>query len=172
MTFPAENDAKAALESLQQLQATESMKLRRAAVIVRSGTGELDISETQDVSPTKKGLIIGLTALAGFVVGLLWRGLRFGAILGFTAGQTGAIVASVIDLGYGDMYLKELATDVQSGQSELVATVAAPSSRVSDLLLAQFLGATLVDAAPINRAGLPVARQNAQPGMETSASAR
>jgi uncharacterized membrane protein len=172
IAFPATQDAHAALESLRYLQATREMKLHRAAVIVRSNRGALDISETNDVSPTKKGLLISLTGCGGFVIGLLWRGLLCGAIVGCLAGQTAAIVASVIDLGYGDMYLKELAADVPSGRSELVTTVSPQPSRILDLLLRQFPSATVVAVAAVDREGLPVSSHRSQPAMETPTETR
>ena len=168
IAFPAKRDAHAALESLQQLQATEGVNLRRAAVIVRSTTGALDITETTDVSPTKKGIIISLLGVSGFVIGLLWRGLLFGVVVGYIAGQTTAIAASVIDLGYGDMYLKELAADVQSGHSELVATVPSRAAFIAAHLLEQFPGASVVALAAVDREGLPVASPPPQPAKETS----
>lgn len=172
IAFPAEQDAHAALESLRRLHATGGTKLRRAAVITRGATGALDITETHDVSPTKKGLIISFTALGGFLIGLLWRGARFGAVLGFAAGQTGAIVASVIDLGFTDLYLNELASGVRPGSSKLIATVAPPASGVADMLREQFPGATIVASAAITRAGLPAASQRYQLAIETPTGAR
>jgi uncharacterized membrane protein len=165
VAFPAEQDAHAALAALRQLQATGRTRVWRAAVIARDAAGALDISETNDISPTKKGLIITLTALGGFLIGLLWRGVRFGAVLGAAAGQSGAIVASVIDLGYGDLYLNELASGVRPGRSGLVATVTPPASDITPQIVEQFPGATIIASAPVTREGLPAARPHTQPAL-------
>lgn len=117
VAFENETVAEQVLESLKGMERLEVVDLKSAAVIVRSGSGDVRIKETSDFD-AKQGAIGG--ALAGGVLGLLRGGLFKGAFLGAAGG---AAAGKFIDLGLEDDFLKEVGDSLEPNSSAIVALV-------------------------------------------------
>ena len=117
VSFPDENKAQEALETLKQLNAAHDVALSSAAVIRRDPDGKINIHETRDFN-AKQGAVAG--ALAGGLIGLLRGNALAGAAIG-TAVGFGA--SKVVDLGLPDDFLKQVGEQLTPGSSALVAIV-------------------------------------------------
>lgn len=138
ISFPDENKAQEVLGVLKQLKHEGAAELRNAAVIRRSAGGEISISETRDFDD-KQGAIAG--ALAGGLIGLL----RGHALAGAAIGAVGGFGASkVIDLGFPDAYLRDLAQQLKPGSSAIVAMVTFTNVERAMATLDQFDGGTIM----------------------------
>ena len=93
------------------------MELRNAAIVVRSADGRTTIKETRDFD-ARQGAIAG--ALAGGLIGLLRGNLLAGGAIGAAGGL---LASQVVDLGFPDQYLKDIATELTPGSSAIVAVV-------------------------------------------------
>jgi len=117
IAFDNEYEAQQVLDTLKSMEKMDVVDLKNGAVIVRSESGEVKINETSDFD-TKQGAIGG--AVAGAVLGLLGGGLLKGALLGAAGG---AAAGKFVDLGLEDDFLKEIADNLGSGSSAVVALV-------------------------------------------------
>ena len=117
VAFQGETRAADVLRELQQLNKEHLIHLKNAAIITRDPSGKVSIHETRDFD-AKQGAVAG--ALAGGLIGMLKGNLVEGALLG--AG-TGFVASKVVDLGFKDDYLKELAASLQPDSSAIVAVV-------------------------------------------------
>ena len=94
------------------------MDLHKAAILTRDAKGAIGIHETNDFT-TKQGVLGG--ALAGGLAGLFTGGSTVkDALLGAGAGY---LAGKVIDLGFPDAWLKEIAQSLQPGSSAIVAAL-------------------------------------------------
>ena len=117
VAYPGENIANEVLKTLQQLDHEHLIHVKNAAVIIRPHHGKAEIHETHDFD-AKQGALAG--ALAGGLLGLL----KGEVIEGAAIGAAGGFVASkVIDLGFKDQYLRDLAESLTPGTSAIVAVV-------------------------------------------------
>lgn len=138
VSFPDENKAQEVLGVLKQLDHEGAAELRNAAIIRRSPSGEISIHETRDFDD-KQGAIAG--ALAGGLIGLLRGHALAGAALG-AAGGFGA--SKVVDLGFPDAYLRDLAEQLKPGSSAIVAVVTFTNVERAMATLDQFDGGTIM----------------------------
>jgi uncharacterized membrane protein len=124
VAFPGENRAGEVLKSLQQLDHDHLIHLKNAAVVVRDDKGKIEIQETHAFDP-KQGAIVG--ALAGGLLGeLTGRNLILGGALGAAGGYVASRIVDsgkIIDLGFKDDYLREIADSLTPGTSAIVAIV-------------------------------------------------
>lgn len=117
IAFPGEQKANEVLDVLRELQHEHMIELRNAAVVVRHADGRTEIHETRDFT-TRQGVLAG--ALAGGLVGLL----RGNALAGGAIGAAGGLLAGrLVDLGFPDQYLRDIATELTPGSSAIVAVV-------------------------------------------------
>ena len=138
VSFPDENKAQEVLGVLKQLEHEGAAELRNAAIIRRSASGEISIHETRDFDD-KQGAIAG--ALAGGLIGLL----RGHALSGAAIGAIGGFGASkVVDLGFPDAYLRDLAQQIKPGSSAIVAMVTFTKVDQAMATLDQFHGGTIM----------------------------
>jgi uncharacterized membrane protein len=147
LAFAAPDSAAEALKSFQQLDAAKVLRLKNAAVISRDAHGKLSIHEIGDLSPEVKWALVGAAAVAGFVAGTLWRGARVGVIAAYAVGQTGAILTTMIDPGFSNVYLEHLAEDVQADRSLLIASVEFKSESLAGVIQDRLAGARVVRPA-------------------------
>ncbi len=138
VSFPDENKAQEVLDVLKRLDHEGAAELRNAAIIRRGADGRISISETRDFDD-KQGAIAG--ALAGGLIGLLRGHALAGAALG-AAGGFG--VSKVVDLGFPDAYLRDLAQQLQPGSSAIVAVVTFTNVEQAMTTLDQFDGGTIM----------------------------
>ncbi len=138
VSFPDENKAQEVLRVLKQLEHEGAAELRNAAIIRRNAGGEISISETRDFDD-KQGAIAG--AIAGGLIGLLRGHALTGAALG-AAGGFG--VSKVVDLGFPDAYLRDLAQQLKPGSSAIVAVVTFTKVDQAMTTLDQFAGGTIM----------------------------
>jgi len=139
VAFDGEGRADEVLKAVQQLDHEHVVHLKNAAVIVRESGGKITIHESRDFD-AKQGAIVG--ALAG---GLISR-LTGGSLLGDAAlGAAGGFVASrVIDLGFKDDYLREVANTLTPGSSALVAILHFDHADQAAQTLQQFAGGRII----------------------------
>jgi uncharacterized membrane protein len=117
--FNDEQEAKATLKVLKQLEKEEVIFLVNAAVLTKNDKGNVSIKETQDVK-AGKGALFG--AVAGGLIGLL--GGPAGVVVGAAAGAaTGGVAANKIDMGFPDDALKELQETLTPGSSAILALI-------------------------------------------------
>ena len=138
VSFPDENKAQEVLRVLKELEHEGAAQLRNAAIIRRGADGQVAIHETRDFDD-KQGAIAG--ALAGGLIGLLRGHALAGAALG-AAGGFG--VSKVVDLGFPDAYLRDLAQQLQPGSSAIVAVVTFTNVEQAMTTLDQFDGGTIL----------------------------
>lgn len=117
IAFPGEQKARQVLDVLRELQDEHMIELHNAAVVVRHADERTTIEETRDFT-TRQGVLAG--ALAGGLIGLL----RGNALAGGAIGAAGGLLASrLVDLGFPDQYLRDIATELTPGSSAIVAVV-------------------------------------------------
>ncbi|HEU5440739.1 MAG TPA: DUF1269 domain-containing protein [Ktedonobacterales bacterium] len=117
VAFAGAGRAAQVLQNLQQLNHEHLIHLKNAAIITCDASGKINIHETHDFD-SKQGAVAG--ALAGGLLGLLKGNLVEGALLG--AGS-GFVASKVVDLGFKDDYLREIATNLRPDSSAIVAMV-------------------------------------------------
>jgi uncharacterized membrane protein len=149
LAFPDTGRAGEALNTFKQLDAAKVLRLVNAAVIARDAEGGLSIRETSDLDPQAKRTIISVCALAGFVVGALWRGVVAGLVGMVVVGQSGAIVMTLIDPGFSNVYLEQLADDIPADSSLLAASVEFGTASMPTIMQGRFPGATVLRPAPV-----------------------
>lgn len=138
VAFPGENKAQEVLRVLQQLHRERLATLGNAAIIRRGSDGRVSIQETRDFD-AKQGAIVG--ALAGGLIGALRGELVGGAALGAAAGL---VANKVVDLGFPDAYLRDLAQQLAPGSSAIVAVVHFTQVDQAMTVLDQFDGGTVL----------------------------
>lgn len=138
VAFPGEEKAQEVLRVLRQLHRERLTTLGNAAVIRRGADGRISIKETRDFD-AKQGAVAG--ALAGGLIGALRGELVGGAALGAVAGL---VASRVIDLGFPDAYLRELAQQLAPGSSAIVAVVTFTQVEQAMAILDQFDGGTIL----------------------------
>ena len=139
IVFPDVAKAASVLTVLQDLDKQGAIKLHDGATIVREHGGKLTIKDTRDFS-TGTSVVAGslLGGLAGVLTGgHALRDAAIGAVGGFAAGK-------VIDLGFKDDYLKEIANQLQPGSSAIVAAVTFVDEPRAIAVLDQFSGGKLL----------------------------
>jgi uncharacterized membrane protein len=117
IAFPGEQKAEEVLQTLRQLNSTHLVDLHKAAILVRDAQGKITTHESNDFT-TKQGVLGG--ALAGGLVGILKGNALEGALLGAGAGF---LAGKVIDLGFKDSWLQEIAQALTPGSSAIVAAL-------------------------------------------------
>lgn len=139
IAFPDEGKAQEVLGVLHQMDKQHLVHLKNAAIIVRHKHGQVEVHETHDFN-AKQGMVTG--ALAGGLLGALTGGgLLKDAALGAAAGF-GA--SKVLDLGFKDDYLREVAQSLQPGSSALVAVIHFDQVDEAMRILDQFAGGTVL----------------------------
>jgi uncharacterized membrane protein len=139
IAFPGEQRAAEVLTSLRQLNHEHLVDLHKAALLTRDANGAIGIHETNDFT-SKQGLIGG--ALAGGLVGLFTKGSTVtDALLGAGAGY---LAGKVVDLGFPDAWLKEVAQTLQPGTSAIVAALQFAHVDQAVQTLSQFHGGTII----------------------------
>src|SRR5689334_18874352 len=104
VAFQGTTRADEVLKTLQQLGNQRLIELKNAAIVVRDRGGKIEIRETRDFT-TGTSTLGG--ALAGGLVGVLTgRGMLPGAAVGAAGGY---VAGKVIDLGFQDDYLRQIA---------------------------------------------------------------
>jgi uncharacterized membrane protein len=139
IAFPGEQRAAEVLTSLRQLNHEHLVDLHKAALLTRDANGAIGIHETNDFT-SKQGLIGG--ALAGGLVGLFTKGSTVtDALLGAGAGY---LAGKVVDLGFPDAWLKEVAQTLRPGSSAIVAALQFAHVDQAVQTLSQFHGGTII----------------------------
>lgn len=138
VAFPSEGKAQEVLRVLQQLHREHLAMLGNAAIIRRDAGGHVTIKETHDFD-AKQGAVVG--ALAGGLIGALRGQMVGGAALGVAAGL---VANKVIDLGFPDPYLHQLAQQLAPGSSAIVAAVHFTQVEQAMAILDQFDGGTIL----------------------------
>jgi uncharacterized membrane protein len=139
IVFPDVTKAASVLTVLQDLNKQGTIKLHDAATIVREHGGKLTIKDTRDFE-TGTSVVAGslLGGLAGVLTGgHALRDAAIGAVGGFAAGK-------IIDLGFKDDYLKEIADQLQPNSSAIVAAVTFVDEPRAIAVLNQFSGGKLL----------------------------
>src|SRR5947209_1466939 len=109
--YSSEDDAKAALQQLDTMQAQGTIQLIEAACATKDMDGKIHVTDTADVG-TKKGTKRGL--VAGGIVGLIFPP---SIIVGALAGSAvGAIYGHFRDKGFSNKELAQAGEDLKPGQ--------------------------------------------------------
>lgn len=112
LAYPSRERAAEALALITELGKTEALKLRDAAVVVRTAEGRVEIEQARDLS-------VGQGAVAGGVAGIL-LGLAVGAVVPVTlAGLAGGGVLGGLDTGIDNRRLRELGAELEPGAAAL-----------------------------------------------------
>lgn len=108
-----------ALQFVEDLHRTKTLKVLDAAVLVKEEDGTTSVKDTRDLEP-KEGRILG--AIAGGLVGLLAGpiGVVVGALAGLGAG---GLAAKWVDLGFSDKFLAGFQEHLKPGKSALLLLV-------------------------------------------------
>ncbi len=139
IAFPGEQRAAEVMQSLKQLNHDHLVDLHKAAILTRDAKGAIGIHETNDFT-TKQGVLGG--ALAGGLASLFTGGSAVkDALLGAGAGY---LAGRVIDLGFPDAWLKEIAQSLQPGSSAIVAALQFEHVDQAIQTLSQFHGGTII----------------------------
>src|SRR5262249_11202496 len=117
IAFPGEGKAAEVLQTLRQLNSEHLVDLHKAAILVHDAQGKINIHESS-VFNTKQGVLGG--ALAGGLVGFFKGNALEGALLGAGAGF---LAGKIVDLGFNDAWLKEIAQALAPGSSAIVAAL-------------------------------------------------
>jgi uncharacterized membrane protein len=117
IVFQGETRAGEVLAVVNQLHHEGAVDLHNAAVITRDAAGRIAIHETNDFTPREGAL--GGTVLGG-LIGLLRGKLLGDALLGAGAGY---VASKVLDLGFNDAFLNEIAATLTPNTSALVLAI-------------------------------------------------
>jgi uncharacterized membrane protein len=116
------------LATVRVLEAEQDVKVRDAAVVMRTQFGRIELQQTRQIAPGE-GVVGGGTV--GLVAGLL-LGLPVGGAL---VGLAGGALFGLRDTGIPNKRLRKLGEDLQPGQSVLCVLVDADAvSRARDVL--------------------------------------
>src|SRR5262249_6100483 len=116
--FDGEPTAQQALDALKPLQARGDVKIKDAAVLVKTVDGKTSVRETDDVSAGPRAALAAVAA--GAVAGPIGVAAVAGALVGT---GIGAGTAAVIDRGFPNDDLKQLVDDLDPGTSALLVMV-------------------------------------------------
>jgi uncharacterized membrane protein len=117
IVFPGETRAREVLEVVNRLHREGAVDLHNAAVITRDAAGKTTIHERNDFT-SREGAVSG--AVLGGVVGLLRGKLLGDALLGAGAGY---VASKLLDLGFDDRFLKDIAASLTPNSSALVLAI-------------------------------------------------
>jgi uncharacterized membrane protein len=117
IVFQGETRAGEVLAVVNQLHHEGAVDLHNAAVITRDAAGKIAIHETNDFTP-REGALGG--AVLGGLIGLLRGKLLGDALLGAGAGY---VASKVLDLGFNDAFLNEIAATLTPNTSALVLAI-------------------------------------------------
>jgi uncharacterized membrane protein len=112
--FPTEQGASDVLKELKGID-RDTMKVREAAVLVRTADDKLEIRESHHVG---RGAVVG--GVAGAVVGLITGPIGWVTVGG---AAVGALAARLRDSGFPDERLRQIGEGLKPGTSALVAIV-------------------------------------------------
>jgi len=142
VAFPGTGKADEVLTTLRQMEAQRLIDLKNAAIVVRDRGGKVEIRETRDFT-TGRSTMTG--AVAGGLLGLLTgKGLLQGAALGAAGGL---ITGKVVDLGFQDDFLREVAQSLTPDSSAVVAVVHFDQVDQATQILDQFSGGRILRQA-------------------------
>jgi uncharacterized membrane protein len=117
IVFPGETRAGEVLEVVDRLHREGAVDLHNAAVITRDAAGKITIHESNDFTP-REGALGGV--VLGGVIGLLRGKLLGDALLGAGAGY---VASKVLDLGFDDKFLNDIAATLTPNTSALVLAI-------------------------------------------------
>jgi uncharacterized membrane protein len=170
--FPSRKILTRALDHLMQL---ENFDIQRAAIVAKAASGETVILD-DDISADEGGIAGGTLGAAMTALGLVQLGalalpgvgpiiaLGAGALVGGLLGRaTGRFAANMMDFGFRNDQVEELAQQLQAGHPALVVELADPTTMLPRLReeLAPFR-AELVE--PIGKAKTGILRPYDQVG--------
>jgi uncharacterized membrane protein len=112
--FPNEQDASDVLKELKGID-RDTMKVKEAAVLVRTADDKLEIKESHHVG---RGAVVG--GVAGAVVGLITGPIGWVTVGGVAVG---ALAARLRDSGFPDERLRQIGEGLKPGTSALIAIV-------------------------------------------------
>ena len=114
LTF--ENDTKAGetLKALSEMQREHLIQLEDAAVAVKDANGKVKV--TQTLERLVKGSNITSGGFWGLLIGLIFGGPLFGAVLGM---GVSALFGRKLDIGVNNGFITDVANDLQPGESAL-----------------------------------------------------
>jgi uncharacterized membrane protein len=117
--FDDPDKANAALEFVEDLHGSKTIKIHNAAVLVKDKDGKTTLKDVRDIEP-RRGRLMG--AVTGGLIGLLAG--PGGAVVGALAGAgAGGVAARKIDFGFSDKFLENLQGHLQPGTSALIVLV-------------------------------------------------
>jgi uncharacterized membrane protein len=146
--FPTQNQAYDAAAELQQLNAADTIAVKRGAIVSKDAKGNLTVPDTQLGGPwglLGGGLIGGLMgallgpagAAAGVAAG---TAAAAGAAVGAATGATVGGSADLLALGLSSGFVDEVSMDLEPGQSALVAEVDEGSTEPVDAAVQRHQG--------------------------------
>lgn len=146
IVFQGEKRAQEVLDAVNRLRHEGAIDLHNAALITRDAAGKVTIHETNDFT-TQQGMAGG--ALLGGVIGLLRGKLIGDTLLGAGAGF---VASKLLDLGFGDTFLKEIGDTLTPDSSALVLAI--QFERLDDALrvLDQYHGHIIRQSLPPDQA--------------------
>ena len=116
LAYESRDAAAQALDLLEQLSADKVLKLRDAAVAVRTEQGRVELDQTRELS-SGQGAITG--GVAGTLLGLATGGVVAVALVGMAGGG----LLGVLDTGIENSRLRKLAEELAPGQALLGALI-------------------------------------------------
>jgi uncharacterized membrane protein len=117
IVFAGETRAQEVLEVVDRLHREGAVDLHNAAVITRDAAGKIAVRERNDLT-AREGAVGG--AVLGGVVGLLRGKLLGDALLGAGVGY---VAGKVLDLGFDDKFLNDVAAGLTPNTSALVLAI-------------------------------------------------
>jgi uncharacterized membrane protein len=122
-------------KAVDHLMGLPDLKIERAAIIAKAATGEIVILD-DDISPDEGGIAGGTLGAAMTALGLVQLGALalpgVGAIIaigtgvlvgGLVGGATGRFAANLLESGFRNTQIQELADQLQSGHPALILEV-------------------------------------------------
>ncbi len=146
IVFAGETRAKEVLEAVNRLHHEGAVELHEAAIITRTAAGKVAIHETHDFTP-REGIVGG--AVLGGVIGLLRGKLLGDALLGAGAGY---LSGKVLDLGFSDDFLNEIAKTLTPDTSALVLAIEFERLDQALAVLDQYHGKIIRQSLPPDQA--------------------
>ncbi|MEO0564553.1 MAG: DUF1269 domain-containing protein [Chloroflexota bacterium] len=116
IVFTYDNEEKAAtvLQAVAELSKQHLIEVQDAAVIVKDASGKVKVQQTLEAAVKGSNIVSG--GFWGLLIGLIFGGPVFMAVLGM---GLSALFGRKLDVGINNEFIKNVADDLQPGDSAL-----------------------------------------------------
>lgn len=154
--FKTQNQAYDTSTQLQSLDDEGTIKLKRGAIVTKDEKGNLSIPDTKRVGRAwglLGGSIIGgllgaILGPVGVAASVAASAAAAGAVVGVTTGGILGGTADLVDMGVAQDFIDSVSTEINPGDSALIAEIDEGSTEPVDQIVAQYQGTIFRTVVP------------------------